>query len=245
MVINSNIYIGTSGWDFDSWLGNFYNKKTNRKKLLEEYAEQFNSVELNSSFYRIPSKDNVHKWHSMTPDNFIFSCKASRYITHMKKLKNTSDNIKELFNILEFFEKKLGPILFQLPPRWRCDPERLEDFLKILPKSKQYVFEFRDHSWFCSEIYKLLEKYKAALCFYDYQNFQSPEIQTNDLIYLRLHGPNEKSYKGSYNSGMLKEYSRKILRWSKQARYIFCYFDNDEKSYAPLNALELKKYINK
>ncbi len=144
--------------------------------MLTAYADNFETVELNNSFYSLTDIKDINNWLEKTPRQFIFSCKASRYITHMKKLKDPQEGIKNLMNALAPFGKKLGPILFQLPPNWHVNPQRLEEFIKALPKKHQYTFEFRDRSWLCDEIYQLLKAHRVALCFYDYKGYRSPEI---------------------------------------------------------------------
>lgn len=172
--------IGTSGWSYDGWRGPFYPQGGSRKNWLGLYAETFNAVEVNNSFYRLPERKSVEGWVSATPQDFCFSVKASRYITHTKKLK--TDGIEKFFAAIKPFGTKLGPVLFQLPPGWKLDLGRLEVFLKKLPAEYKYAFEFRNQSWLCEQVYDLLEKSGSALCFYDYRGFSSPEIITSDFI---------------------------------------------------------------
>jgi len=203
------VYIGTSGWNFDSWLGDFYPRDTRKADLLTEYARHFGSVEVNSSFYNLPGASTLETWKKSVPADFTFSCKASRYITHMKKLKEPEEGIDNLMRSLEPLGNQLGPILFQLPGSWRVNPERLQNFLSALPKKHRYTFEFRDQSWLCEDVYQLLEAHNCALCFYDYQQYQSPERVTADFVYLRLHGPNQTAYTGSYDGRTLAGYAKK------------------------------------
>lgn len=239
----NNIHIGTSGWNFDSWVGEFY--EDNVEDMLPAYANTFGTVELNNSFYSLPDKKNVKDWRSKTPSGFIFSCKASRYITHMKKLKDPEEGVGNLMESLEPFGKKLGPVLFQLPPSWNVNTKRLEAFLKVLPDGHRYTFELRDKSWLCDEVYDLLEDHGVALCFYDYKGHQSPQIPTADFIYMRLHGPKTKAYAGSYDGRTLAGYAKKFLNWAADGKEIYCYFDNDQKSCAPKDAQKLIKSIER
>lgn len=239
------VHVGTSGWNFDSWAGDFYPEGLRKSDLLPEYARHFSTVEVNNSFYNLPSTKTARHWKDEAPDNFLFSCKASRYITHMKKLKDPDEGIDKMLHALEPLGDKLGPILFQLPPNWRVNAERLEAFLDKLPKGHRYTFEFRDPSWHCQEIYKLLEKHNAALCFYDYEKYQSPEKSTADFVYIRLHGPEETAYSGSYDGRTLAGYARKINRWRDEGKDVFCYFDNDEKACAPHDAEKLLQSLKK
>ena len=239
------IHIGTSGWNFGHWVGAFYPADIAGKDMLPAYAKTFHTVELNNSFYGLPDQKSVKTWTSKTPEKFVFSCKASRYITHMKKLKDPQDGINHLFAALKPFGQKLGPILFQLPPNWHVNTQRLEAFLAALPDNHSYTFEFRDHSWLCDKVYEMLQEHAAALCFYDYQGFRSPEIPTADFIYVRLHGPGKKAYEGSYDGRTLARYAQKFLNWAKDGKDIYCYFDNDQNAYAPFNAQNLMKSIER
>ncbi|HHF7366797.1 TPA: DUF72 domain-containing protein [Legionella bozemanae] len=237
------VYIGTSGWVYKGWKEIFYPKSLAEKDELSYYASIFNSVELNNSFYRIPTPKSIAKWKETTPDKFIFSCKASRYVTHVKMLKDVQDSVNYLLQVLEGLEEKLGPILFQLPPYWPYNLERLEQFIKGLPESFDYTFEFRNKSWLRQEVYDVLTKNNIALCFYDYKGFQCPEIITSDFIYLRLHGPHLQPYSGHYEEKSLLNYAHKFANWHKQVKKIFCYLDNDEKAVAPYDAQVLERLV--
>lgn len=239
------IRVGTSGWNFDSWAGRFYEEDIKKEEMLRAYADTFETVELNNSFYSLPEEKSIKSWKEDVSGKFLFSCKASRYITHMKKLKEPEEGVDALLEALEPFEKNLGPILFQLPPKWSVDKERLEAFLKYLPEKHRYSFEFRDRSWLCDDVYTLLEEYGAALCFYDYEGFQSPEIPTADFIYVRLHGTHRKAYEGSYDGRTLAGYAQKFLNWAQEGKDVFCYLDNDKKSCAPQDAQRLKESIKR
>ncbi|PWY55108.1 DUF72 domain-containing protein [Legionella qingyii] len=237
------IHIGTSGWVYKGWKEIFYPKSLAEKDELAYYTSIFNSVELNSSFYRIPTPKSITKWKETTPNQFIFSCKASRYLTHIKMLKEVQDSTLYLLQVLAGLEEKLGPILFQLPPYWPLNLERLEQFIKTLPESFHYTFEFRNKSWLCQEVYDLLAKNNIALCFYDYKGYQCPEIITSDFIYLRLHGPHLEPYTGHYEEKALLNYACKFAKWHKQVKKIFCYLDNDQKVVAPHDAQVLERLV--
>lgn len=243
MPLRKKIHIGTSGWRFGDWKGSFYPQEMKGKEFLPLYAQAFDTVEINSTFYRLPREDTIKKWCDITPDHFVFSCKASRYITHMKKLKEPEESLSQFLNLLKGFGKKLGVILFQFPPQWALNLERLEAFLPMLPKGIKYAFEFRHLSWFCSSVYQLLGSYNMALCIYDYKGYQSPEISTADFIYVRLHGPKKRPYEGHYSKEALEDYARKCLYWSEQGKTIFFYFDNGKKACASLDAKDLMSYM--
>ena len=160
-VMNVGTYIGTSGWHYDHWKGPFYPSGLREAALLEYYADRLGSAEINNSFYRLPEKKTLLRWREAVSEDFVFSVKASRYLTHMKKLKDPREPLERLLDRVSVLEDKLGPILFQLPPRWGSNPERLEGFLEILPEGQQYAFEFRDPSWFDEKNYELLRNYKS------------------------------------------------------------------------------------
>jgi uncharacterized protein YecE (DUF72 family) len=164
----------------------------------------------------------------------------------MKKLKDSQVTTKKFFEALAPLKDKIGPILFQLPPRWRCNPGRLETFMANLPHCFRYVFEFRDSSWFNTQVYSLLSKYKAAFCIYDLNKRLSPLEVTTDFAYIRLHGPNGP-YEGKYDKNSLEWWSKNFKRWGKdkEIKRIYCYFDNDQVGFAVQNALELQDKINK
>lgn len=241
-MLPKTIHIGTSGWGYKEWYGIFYLSK-NAKGMLAEYANTFHTVEVNNSFYRLPTIDTVKNWYSCTPVNFIFSCKASQYITHFKKLVVSQDDIHQLLFIFNLFQEKLGPILFQLPPRMKINYKVLSEFISMLPSNYQYTFEFRDISWFNTHIYDLLHKYQIALCIYDLKEYQSPEIITADFVYIRLHGPSRIAYEGSYSNEILRVYAEKIIHWAKEGKIVYCYFDNNQNNCAALNAKYLHTYI--
>jgi uncharacterized protein YecE (DUF72 family) len=143
----------------------------------------------------------------------------------------------------EVLGEKLGVILWQLPPRWRINCDRLDEFLATLPRYHRYAFEFREPSWLCADAYKILERYNAAFCIYDIAQFHSPIITTADFAYVRLHGPSHHKYGGSYSDEALTEWAKQIRRWSKEGLDVFVYFDNDQAGYAPANALSLKSLL--
>lgn len=243
MKAAQSIHIGTSGWHYDHWQGVFYQRKLPKKDFLAHYKDRFKTVEINNTFYQLPNCRTLKQWHDTVPADFIFSVKASRYITHMKKLKDGAESTAKFFDAVKVLGKKLGPILFQLPPHWKVNIDRLEDFLRQLPEKYQYTFEFRDTSWFTTDVYKLLAEHHAAFCIYDIDRRMSPKRITADFIYIRLHGP-AGAYEGSYDRKTLEIWAEDFEIWSKQGREIYCYFDNDQAAYATKNALSLQKIID-
>lgn len=212
------------------------------EEFLPFYARHFGTVEINNTFYHLPALHTLREWEKETPHNFLFTCKGSRFITHMKKLKDPEHSIARFFETITVLRHKLGPILFQLPPRWRMNVLRLEEFLKALPKTFRYAFEFRDESWFAQPVYDLLTKYDSAFCLYHLAGRWSPEIITTDFVYIRLHGPGE-AYQGKYRAPTLRLWANKCRKWAQSGKDVYCYFDNDQDGYASINALTLQKNV--
>jgi len=236
------IHIGTSGWHYDHWRNAFYPKDLPKTEFLKFYAEHFQTVEINNSFYQLPAKGTFTKWRNSSPNEFIFSVKASRYITHMKKLKDPDKPLATFFDAVTVLKDKLGPIVFQLPPRWRFNEERLNDFLESLPTVHRYAFEFRDTSWFDDRAYEALISHGAAFCIYELAGRMSPKEVTADFIYIRLHGPGD-AYQGQYSTDTLAGWAGAFTSWTAQGKEIFCYFDNDEAGYAAQDARNLQHMI--
>jgi uncharacterized protein YecE (DUF72 family) len=168
--------------------------------------------------------------------------KASRFITHMKKLKDPQQSFSTFMQNVVALEEKLGPILFQLPPRWHCDPARLRQFLEALPAGLLYTFEFRDHSWYNEEVYALLRQHQAAFCIYDLEQHQSPVVVTAGFVYIRLHGP-EGRYNGSYSDQALASWADVARRWQQEGRTVYIYFDNDIGGHAVVDAQRLQNLV--
>lgn len=239
----ANIRIGTSGWHYKHWVGKFYPDRFPGAKMLAYYYERFDSVEINNSFYMLPKIETLSCWREATPKNFEFAIKASRFLTHNKKLKEPENALNNFLPLGEALGKKLGPILFQLPPKWKINLERLEEFLEALPKFHRYTFEFREPSWLIEDNYALLRKHNAAFCIYELAGFHSPIEITADWTYIRLHGPGNK-YQGSYSDKVLRTWAERIVNWSDRLKGIYVYFDNDQAGYAAFNALALKRMVN-
>jgi uncharacterized protein YecE (DUF72 family) len=238
------IYIGTSGWHYRHWIGTFYPPETKASQQFNIYQQTFSAVEINNSFYRLPSPETFENWRKESPDDFIFVVKASRFITHQKKLKDPEETIRRFLENVRFLKEKLGPILFQLPPTSKRNVERLADFLQVLPKKFRYVFEFRNSTWYDVEIINLLRKYNCAFCIYELAGHVSPANVTADFVYIRLHGPGNK-YQGSYSEGQLNEWAKQCRDWQQQGIDVFIFFDNDEKGYAAFNAQTLQELLGK
>lgn len=237
------IHIGTSGWNYKHWLGPFYPETFPAKQMLAFYAKHFDTVEINATHYHLPDFSAFNNWRETVPDDFVFAVKASRFTTHMKKLKSPKASTEKFFVRVEKLRDKLGPILFQLPPRWKVNVPRLKAFLSAMPRGHRYTFEFRDESWFIDEVYDVLRAHNTALCFYHQMGYDSPQEVTADFIYVRLHGT-ESKYGGSYPDSALKQWARRIRRWQKDSKDVYFYFNNDPEGHAVRNAKRLRETVN-
>ena len=207
--------------------------------MLEFYIRHFDTVELNNSFYKLPAKTSLAAWREATPDGFCFAVKGSRFLTHMKKLSNAAEGLRRFLDAVEVLEPKLGPILFQLPPQWEVNAERLAEFLELLPRDRRCAFEFRNPTWDTAKIYDLMRRYNAGYCVFDLAGYLSPIEVTADFAYVRLHGPGGK-YQGTYSDAVLGEWAGRIREWRERLRAVYVYFDNDDSGFAAGDALRLK-----
>lgn len=241
-------FIGTSGYNYPHWSdGVFYPQGLPQRKWLEHYMSFFNTVELNVSFYRLPKKSIFEGWRKRTPQNFTFVVKGSRFITHVKKLKDCEEPLKLFFNNAEGLKEKLGAVLWQLPPNLHANREKLEAFCKIIhrlrvSRSTRHCFEFRHASWFCKEIYNILRKYGFSLCIAHSKNWPCEELATFDFIYLRFHG-GEVLYGSNYSEKELKNWASKAKYWMEKRKDMYAYFNNDARGFAIKNALRFKELL--
>jgi uncharacterized protein YecE (DUF72 family) len=240
--MSAKIHIGTSGWHYKHWRGSFYDPGIRATDMLRFYVQQFDTVEINNSFYRLPIKTALRNWRDIAPGKFCFAVKGSRFLTHMKKLKDPEAGLGMFFDRVETLGRKLGPVLFQLPPGWQCNSERLASFLRALPRKHRYAFELRNQTWHQEMIYQLLRRHNSAFCVYELAGFQSPVQITADFAYVRLHGP-DGAYQGKYTKKQLGGWAEQIRDWQQRLKKIYVYFDNDQNGYAACNALELKKML--
>ncbi|RDI53643.1 DUF72 domain-containing protein [Microvirga subterranea] len=235
------IQIGTSGWHYRSWHGPFYPASIRIKDFLAYYVTQFDTAEINNSFYRLPTENAVRAWREAAPEGFVFAWKVSRFITHMKRLKDVEDSIALVFGRMAGLGEAFGPVLFQLPPTFRADPEtreRVARCLDLVPAGHRYAFEFRHPSWYDEAALGLLRDHNAALCISDHADAPAPWVTTADFVYVRAHGTNGR-YAGSYSTQTLQDWSRRVAGWRQEQRDAYVYFDNDIKSAAPGDARRL------
>ena len=188
MFLNPNIRIGCSGWQYTHWRGDFYPAELSQTQWLTYYAQRFDTVEINNTFYRLPEAATFASWGRRAPRGFVFAVKASRYLTHMKKLKDPADPIRLFFTRARRLEHALGPVLYQLPPRWPVNLERLETFLKALPRTRQHTIEFREPSWYNGDVYRLLERHKVTLCLHDMAGSASEKLAIGPFVYVDFTG---------------------------------------------------------
>ncbi len=242
--MDEKYFIGTSGWSYKHWKGRFYPDNVPQRKWLEYYTEHFNTVELNASFYRLPSEGTVKNWYKRTPEGFKFTVKGSRVVTHLKKLKDCKEQLDLFYGVFKFLEEKLAIVLYQLPPSLHYEPAVLKDFLKVLPADISHVFEFRHSSWFNEDTWKILGDYGAHFCVSDYPGKEAPRTCVGDLAYLRFHGY-KKRYGGEYPSEYLADAGKLICHWVAEDKKVFAYFNNDAEGFAVKNAKELQEICRK
>lgn len=232
-------YIGTSGWQYKHWREIFYPKDLPISKWLSFYSQNFQTVEVNSSFYGLPKTSTFIKWKKETPKDFIFSIKGNQYISHIKRLYNCRDAVNIFFNNLQIIGKG-HLILWQLPPNLKKDINKLNDFLRLLPNTFRYAIEFRHASWIDNEIFQILNKYNVAVVWQDWHKWPMTRKVTADFVYIRFHGK-DNLYASNYLNEELKKWSKIIENQIKKKKDVFVYFNNDACGYAVQNALFEKK----
>jgi uncharacterized protein YecE (DUF72 family) len=241
--ISGPVRIGTSGWTYDGWRGALYPKNVRQKDWLRYYASRFVTTEINGSFYRTPSLGAVRSWRDQTPTGLVFAWKASKFITHWKRLSpNCANSIALMETRLRVLAPKLGVVLFQLPPHFSEDVDRLQAFFDMLPDQFHYAFEFRHKTWYADRVLNCLKENNIALCISDHADAPAPWQITARHVYIRGHGPSGR-YHGSYPARTLVRWTRAISHWRKEKREVFVYFDNDQKAAAPKDTLRLAQLI--
>jgi uncharacterized protein YecE (DUF72 family) len=237
------VRIGCSGWNYADWRERVYPKGLPQRRWLEHYATLFDTVEVNSTFYRLPARSAVAAWVEQTPDGFLFAVKASRYLTHMKRLADMSGGVQRFYERIEPLVRsaKLGPVLWQLPERFRRDDERLASALEQLPAGR-HCFEFRHESWFAADVYGLLREHGVALVIGDHPQrpFQEHE-RTAYWTFLRFHH-GSRGRNGNYSERELETWTRRIAAWRSRVD-VFAYFNNDWDGYAVRNATWLADHL--
>lgn len=235
----ATIRIGTSGYQYPHWRGVFYPEDLPKKKWFAHYRANFDTVEINNTFYHLPEAETFDAWREAVSAPFCYVLKFSRYGSHLKCLKDPESTIGAFLERATRLGPTLGPILVQLKPNWSRDLERLRAFLAAAPATQRWAIEFRDPSWLCSESFDLLREFNAALCIHDMLSDHPREV-TADWVYLRFHGDH---YSGSYSHQFLSAQARRIQAYRQKGLDVYAYFNNDMEGYAVQNAQALKRYI--
>ncbi len=247
-AMRKKIHIGTSGWSYKHWKDIYYPPKLATAKWLSFYAKTFSTTEINASFYRLPTQETVLKWMAQVPKDFVFCPKMSRYLTHMKKLKEPEEPLERFFNIFEPMKKNMGPVLIQLPPFLKFNFETANHFYQLLHRNYreyEFVMEVRHDTWLQEESLGLMAKYNIGFVISQSgDQFPYSELVTAKNIYIRFHGPREL-YASSYSDEMLNEFAKKFKNWIKEGHELWIYFNNDVHGYAIADAQRLMEIMAK
>ncbi len=240
ILMDARYYIGTSGWNYETFIGTVYATTTPKRRYLETYAGFFDSVELNASFYRTFSEKTWRGWYNRTPAHFVYAVKAPRYITHIRRLNVGRESVDRLFSRAMILREKLGAVLFQLPPNLKYDPARFRAFLAMLPKGIRISIEARNRSWFVDEVFRELEERNVAWVISDTNGrYPVAEIFTANFGYIRLHGT-QGLYRGAYGKAGLIKWVKLLRKWNRDT---YVYFDNTDDGSAAMDALLLKEFL--
>jgi uncharacterized protein YecE (DUF72 family) len=238
----AEIRIGCSGWQYRHWRGRFYPRDLPQDRWLEHYAQTFDTVELNNSFYRLPEADAFAAWARRVPANFLFAVKASRYLTHLKRLRDPREPLDRLWSRAQELGAHLGPMLYQLPTGWHLDQDRLAGFLEALPRGRRHAVEFRDRSWYAPRVLAMLDRAHVALCLHDMRESASPRQPIGPFVYVRFHGSTGR-YRGSYSGQALAAWADALVGWANAGLPAFAYFNNDQAGHAVRDAQRLRDMI--
>jgi uncharacterized protein YecE (DUF72 family) len=231
--------VGCSGWQYKHWRGDFYPQPLPQSRWFEHYASVFDTVEINNSFYRLPEASTFTAWAERAPRGFLFAVKASRFLTHMKKLKDPEEPVDRFFSRARSLGSHLGPVLYQLPPGWKLDLGRLEHFLHVLPRDVRHVLECREPSWYADPVYALLERHRVALCLHDMPHSATGRQRVGPFIYVRFHGASGR-YDGSYPADRLAPWADWLNEQRAAGVDVYVFFNNDVGGHAPRDAVTLR-----
>ena len=246
--------IGCSGWLYKHWKGVFYPTELPQARWFDFYASRFDTVEINNSFYRLPDAATFARWREQAPRRFLYAVKASRFLTHMKKLKDPEAPLDRFFTNARELGRRSGPVLYQLPPRWPLNLNRFERFLDAVQQQThalreagfkgrlRHAVEFREPSWYDERVYSLLERHRVALCLHDMHGSASPRIAIGPFVYVRFHGTTK--YAGSYDDGFLDRWADWLLERASEGLDVFAYFNNDSGGHAPHDARRLRDRVH-
>jgi uncharacterized protein YecE (DUF72 family) len=238
----SNIHIGCSGWVYKHWRGIFYPEGLPQKRWFERYAEEFDTVEINASFYRLPLASTFEGWRDKAPPGFHYAVKVNRFITHMKKLLDCEAEVDRFIALARPLGEKLGPLLYQLPPSLKLNLERLERFLERLPPDLTHVFEFRNKDWYVPDTYALLDRHGASFCVHDMPGSKTELVAVGPIAYVRFHG-GEGKYWGRYSDEGLLSWTDWVVEQTRSGRPVWCFFNNDIHGHAIQDARTLKSMV--
>ena len=242
MADAGRVRIGCSGWQYKHWRGNFYASELPLKRWFEHYASVFDTVEINNSFYRLPQTSTFADWGHRAPLRFLFAVKASRFLTHMKKLKEPEGPLDLFFSRARALGRHLGPVLYQLPPGWKLDIARLEHFLHVLPRDVRHVVEFREPTWYDDRVLALLERHRVALCLHDMPGSATGRLRVGPFVYVRYHGASGR-YDGSYPEDRLEGWAEWLGSQAAAGADVYAYFNNDMGGHAPRDAQTLRRLL--
>ena len=250
MAAHARAWVGTSGWNYKHWSnGVFYPEGLKAPGWLEFYARHFDTVEINNTFYGLAKKSVFESWREGTPPGFCFAVKVYRYVTHRKKLLDVEESLPPVLENAAGLGGKLGPLLFQLPPRWHYNGERLKalldymDWQRLLPGAR-WALEVRDPSWYNQELFALLREHNVSLVLADQPGFAAEGPVTADFVFVRRHGP-KQLYASNYTEELLRQDAQKIEGWNSEGKDVYIYFNNDAQGYAVRNAIRLKEILGK
>lgn len=243
MDLTHQLRVGCSGWQYRHWRGDFYPAELPQSRWFAHYAQAFDTVEINNSFYRLPPPETFAKWRDKAPDGFVYAVKASRFLTHMKKLKDPEDPLSRFFDAATNLGPALGPVLYQLPPGWKLDLERLTRFLEALPSGFRHGIEFRDPSWYDDRVFERLARYGVALCLHDMQGSATERMVVGPFVYVRFHHGTAR-YGGRYSDERLDEWAGWLGGRLTEGFDVFAYFNNDTGGHAPRDAIRLRNRIH-
>ena len=235
-------HVGCSGWQYKHWRGDFYPPEVPTARWFEYYAARFDTVEINNSFYRLPEAETFARWRERAPMRFLFAVKASRFLTHMKKLKDPEEPVERLFTRMRQLGNRLGPVLYQLPPNFKLDLGRLEHFLHTLPRDVRHVLEFREPTWYADSVLALLEQHGVALCLHDMKGSATGRERIGPFVYVRYHGASG-TYSGGYTRDRLERWAEWLHDERRAGSDVFAYFNNDVGGHAPRDAVSLRQLL--
>jgi len=250
--IRAQVRIGCSGWQYKHWRGEIYPASLPQSQWFAHYSHTFDTVEINNSFYRLPPAQTFARWAAQAPPHFLYAVKASRYLTHMKKLKDPDDPLARFFENARELGATLGPVLYQLPPNFGLNLERLTVFLESLrpaaraaglPTRARHVIEFRDPSWYDDRVYALLERHRVSMCLHDMHGSATGRVVVGPCVYVRFHFGTSK-YGGRYDDRRLDAWADWLADRARDGLDVFAYFNNDTGGHAPRDAVRLRARLS-